>query len=65
MSSTGRKHKRMTLIHDSSEISAFANEAGARAYWETHAFSEELLAKVKVSRPRHRKPVFLAGLSAG
>ena len=58
----------MTLIHDSSEISAFANEAGARAYWETHAFSEELLAKVKVSKTiaiANQQVICVAGLRAG
>lgn len=37
----------MTLLHELSEIPEFASEAEERAFWETHAFSEELLAQVR------------------
>lgn len=37
----------MTLLHDMNEIPEFSNEAEEHAFWETHAFSDELLAKVK------------------
>lgn len=47
MSPTTSERKRMTLIHDTSEIPEFATEAEERTYWDSHAFSEELLAKVK------------------
>lgn len=47
MSRTAAKRNHMTLLHDTSEIPEFDSEAAERAFWETHAFSEELLAKVK------------------
>lgn len=47
MTPTTPKRKRLTPIHDLSEIPEFENEAEERVFWETHAFSDALLAKVR------------------
>jgi predicted DNA binding CopG/RHH family protein len=44
--------QRFKLIHDASEIPEFESVSDERAFWETHAFSEEFLD----STPQNQRP---------